>query len=699
MNWIRPFAVLLVVPLLSQSQTLRTDPQLEKLIREVRAEVNPNEALDFVLRVRENDRWFNFPKFQETAEYIQKTMSAIGLRKVELVPTPADGMTQYGFWTMPLAWDVKHAVLEIIEPAVAGEMRVLADYRQAPTSLVMWSGPTPPGGIIAEVVELKSSAPEDIARVDIKGKIVFFTEVKNPNVRDSATIKLGEIKAALAKLGVAGIISDSTENPDLINEHYWVNSYGDAGWGFTKAGSPMPAFSITPRQGNYLRNLLTRYGKVRVKALVDSRLYSGSYPYATGVIEGTGSEEEVLELGHTTEPGASDNAAGVGSMLEAVATLNRLIEAGRLPRPRRSIRILAMPELYGSMHYVATNLDRIKRTVGAICVDSAAGPYELSGTEYFFRMNPDVARSYQDALIMRVAESYYAVAGVRRRLPHWMPWGPGTDTFLSDPLIGIPNVAASGSTGVNVHHNGADTVDRVDRRSLRDIASMLAVYLYYLANAGEPEIPWLGEITANRGYQNMVRAAEPYLDRMTKLENSAALATELFWALEKIAYTAARDQDALLSTLRLAAPDRRENVRLSLDPLLKGVQRFADDQSERLRQAANRRAGEIGAPVPVKQAAPKPDPRRAEAAQIVVKRKRIGSITFDDLPVDQREGWPAGAWDNLLQTALYWCDGKRSLAEVIRRTELELGPQDFDFVGYFRFLGRKGYVEILRTVD
>jgi hypothetical protein len=144
MKWIRPFTVLLFVPLLLQSQTLRTDPQLEKLIREVRAEVNPNEALDFVLRVRENDRWFNFPKFQETAEYIQKTMSAIGLRKVELVPTPADGVTQYGFWTMPLAWDAKQASLEIVEPAVPGEMRVLADYRREPTSLVMWSGPTPP---------------------------------------------------------------------------------------------------------------------------------------------------------------------------------------------------------------------------------------------------------------------------------------------------------------------------------------------------------------------------------------------------------------------------------------------------------------------------------------------------------------------------------------------------------------------------
>ena len=46
--------------------------------------------------------------------------------------------------------------------------------------------------------------------------------------------------------------------------------------------------------------------------------------------------------------------------------------------------------------------------------------------------------------------------------------------------------------------------------------------------------------------------------------------------------------------------------------------------------------------------------------------------------------------------ALYWCDGKRDLGEVIRLTELEMGPNDIDFVDYFRFLERKGYVEFAR---
>jgi len=47
--------------------------------------------------------------------------------------------------------------------------------------------------------------------------------------------------------------------------------------------------------------------------------------------------------------------------------------------------------------------------------------------------------------------------------------------------------------------------------------------------------------------------------------------------------------------------------------------------------------------------------------------------------------------------ALYWCDGKRNLAEVIQNTEMELSPQDkFDWVGYFKFLQRHGYVDFVQ---
>src|ERR1700752_1427957 len=122
-----------------------------------------------VRAIWETDRWFTFPKFEETARNVAAIMRRAGLEDVEIGSPPADGVSQGGFWTMPLAWDVKVGTLEIVEPAVPANQRVLADYQKVPTSLCMWSGPTPAGGVVTEVVlGTGASAP-----ADVKGKLVL----------------------------------------------------------------------------------------------------------------------------------------------------------------------------------------------------------------------------------------------------------------------------------------------------------------------------------------------------------------------------------------------------------------------------------------------------------------------------------------------------------------------------------------------
>ena len=123
-------------------------PGLPARIETVQREVRPQEAMKWMREVYATDRWFTFPKFEETAEHLRRTMQSIGLERVEIVRVPADGKSQFGFWTMPMAWDARQATLEILGPNPV----VLADYRKTPTSLGMWSGPTPPEGVVADVL-------------------------------------------------------------------------------------------------------------------------------------------------------------------------------------------------------------------------------------------------------------------------------------------------------------------------------------------------------------------------------------------------------------------------------------------------------------------------------------------------------------------------------------------------------------------
>jgi hypothetical protein len=136
-------------------------------------------------------------------------------------------------------------------------------------------------------------------------------------------------------------------------------------------------------------------------------------------------------------------------------------------------------------------------------------------------------------------------------------------------------------------------------------------------------------------------------------------------------------------------------VRNAVAPHASRLKEFSAEQQERLRASAKQRATALEISGAVKPEQPS-DPRLAAAEKIVVRRKRPGTITLDDLPVAEREGYPAAAWWGPPVSALFWCDGKRNLAEVIELTQLELGPTDFDFVGYFQFLEKKGYVEFVK---
>jgi hypothetical protein len=617
-------------------------PSIPALVHLLHEQSSSEQAMRDMRRIWETDRWFTFPKFEETAQNVAAMMRRAGLEQVEIVRPLADGVTQYGYWTMPLAWDVKHATLEIVAPEVSAGFRVLADYEKIPTSLGMWSGPTPRNGLTAEVIAV-SGRIED---ADLRGKFVLMD--RNP----------AGFKWQLAKKGALGAINTFTENKDLPDGRQWINAWGDNGWAFTKGSTPLPCFSLSPRQSAYLRTLLEK-GTVRLRAKVESRYYGGVYPYVTGVIRGSGqSGEEVLALGHLFEQGANDNATGVSAMIGAAETLHRLIAAGKLARPQRTIRILALGECYGSMHYVTTNAERVKKTVAAMCLDTPAGPYNLAGTEYTWYLNPDPARSYVDALILRLAAEYFPLVS---RPWHDKPYMSGTDNYLGEPSIGIPTAWPYSGTGVHTHHNSADTPETVDARSLRDVMAISAAYLYYITAAGPTEARAAADLAAARACTDLATAGDP-----SRAKQGLAA------ALERVDYELDLGRQAVRSAARLG----------KIDDLAGLLDACAQKQRQRLRQALG-------------QAAPPHAPSPA-AAKIIVRRKRPGTITLDDLSPDRREGYPAAAFGGPPVTALYWCDGKRNLAEVIRLTELEIGASKFDFVGYFKFLQRHGYVEFVQ---
>ena len=255
------------------------DPRLRRLVQDIAAEVRPDQAMAYMRRVYATDRWFTFPKFEETAAYLSRAMTAVGLSDVEVLAAPADGVTQYGFHTMPLAWDARSG--HGWRSSSRRSRRTCASWRitrKSPPRSACGAAPRRPEASPPKWWRWPRDSPAEAARLDMKGKLVLT----RPNLLGLTS----SLKWLLVKGGAVGVINAFTENADLRDGRHWVNFWGDSGWAFTKASTPLVCFSITPRQADLLHDLLAR-GTVRVKALAETRYYSGTYSYVTGVLRGT----------------------------------------------------------------------------------------------------------------------------------------------------------------------------------------------------------------------------------------------------------------------------------------------------------------------------------------------------------------------------------------------------------------------------
>src|SRR2546430_4827081 len=111
----------------------RSPSPLTRLLQTLSETVTPDQAVRDVRTIWETDRWFTFPKFEETARNVAAIIRRAGLEAVKIGNPPADGVTQGGYWTMPLAWDVKVGTLEMLHPQVSAGKRILPDDDQIPT--------------------------------------------------------------------------------------------------------------------------------------------------------------------------------------------------------------------------------------------------------------------------------------------------------------------------------------------------------------------------------------------------------------------------------------------------------------------------------------------------------------------------------------------------------------------------------------
>ena len=311
-----------------------------------------------------------------------------GIESVEVTTYPMDGKTQLGHRTASMAWEPYSAVVRVMNPT----QEEVVNFDTAPSCLAWWSLPTPAGGITADLVDVGTGETDaDFEGKDLTGKIAFINGTERPGGWSYAATEA-------MKRGAKGLITDylfypfppyrTRENlPDAVQLLRLPNTGGkyDA-W----------ACAIDYPAAQRLRELL-RLGTVTLHADIQCRLFEGHGQNLLATIPGRElPEESVFFIAHTsagTRPGANC-AAGPALMAEIARTLNKLIQEGKIRRPRRSIKFLIIAEGQGSTAYIAANRDELPRVKTAFCFDSVGHHQEKLKCTLLFYRHPDSTPSF-----------------------------------------------------------------------------------------------------------------------------------------------------------------------------------------------------------------------------------------------------------------------------------------------------------------
>ena len=410
--------------------------------------------LDVIRRIHTHDRWYNDSESQNTIALAEDLMRQLGMVDVETLRFPSDGKTSHGGWVMPLCWDARAGFLELLLPG--GEKELLCSYKDTPCSLMLYSHP-------ADVTaELALPDAEDVC-----GKIILFSHKH---------VSMAEVLQYLER-GAVGFISAILAGPYYGKEGFeyledvtqWCN-YTLPLWNVPQ--KPF-GFSLTPRKGKKLEELIKSGIPVRLHAKVDTTLKAGTIPFVTGVLPGE-TDEEILLTGHLFEEGANDNASGAAASLAVIRSL-----AGK--KLKRSIRLTFTNEARSYQAYL-NHVKKIPRIAAGFVVDMVGVNLDNKG----WTQDTDVVFPNFSVAVLK---EFLARQGLEAGVLHQ----PDNDMALFEPPFNVPMTLMEFANDPN-YHKSSDTPEKISREFIARTFTALCSMTEFLANAGLDEVPELAEM-------------------------------------------------------------------------------------------------------------------------------------------------------------------------------------------------------------
>ena len=666
---------LLIVICSFQILTLRAQPfqqLLDSKTRNLLHEALSGElAKEYTIHISRFHRIQGSRGYRKSARYVLDMLREFGFNEKDayIESFESDGIIQYQTWQSPSGWDMEAAELRMIEPY---EERIVG-FPEIPMSLITYSNP---GDVTAELVWVESGTRDsDYEGKDVRGKFVLATGYGG-SVHRLAVLKYG------ARAVVCYLDDDrAKEYPDML-------AYTGM-WPRTEELDRVTfGFNLTNRQGEKLKNLLKTGNRVILHGWARG---IGLEPYWMDVpvahIRGSEKpEEEFIICGHLDHPkeSANDNASGSGAMLDLCRALNELIDQGRLPRPRRSIRFLWVPEFYGTMAYIDDHPEMTGPELGGKCLaninlDMVGEHLELIHTNMNLTRTPSSLPSVFNDVMANMAAmvdrlNVRTPRGSLSRFNYRVrPYSGGSDHAI---FVDRKIPAMMIGHGDYTHHTSEDTPDKVDPVELERAEIISASSVIYLANLTEDQAIDLVYLAAANSSQKLGRAGHR-AHRFLAESNRDDLPLAWAEALNIIDHALEWEKEVLNSILTFYTSKEVEQRINQMGKQLKGQY---DSLKKSLKTTVTNKGIRLKDPPPLDE---NPDNR----IPIRMTRGPLGSGIPEARLSESEAAWYRTVGRSLGRNTRFeivnFINGIRTVSEIRNAVSAEYSPLKTDIVGHY----------------
>lgn len=209
---------------------------------------------------------------------------------------------------------------------------------------------------------------------DLKGKVVFG--------ETSVSLLFSEV---VKKKGAAGAIGYGL--PGYLQPDKNVNSIQFTG---IPRDDEKKSFGILlSNQARQKLKAAIERGENKIKVNLETKTWESEELTLVAELRGSKNpEERFVFSAHVQEPGANDNASGVGALGEIAASSARLLKAGKID-PERTITYLFGDEIVSTRRFIQEDKERAKNIKWGMSLDMVGENTALTGGTFLIEKMPD----------------------------------------------------------------------------------------------------------------------------------------------------------------------------------------------------------------------------------------------------------------------------------------------------------------------